>query len=173
MRISSALFSIAALLAGVPATHAQTQALPYGRETLTFTPALLGVLSAAGATLTDLNGIPLVGGAANFTTVGGSTVRVQDTIEDASGPSGTTTALFIVNGRLLGRQLLFVALGGPTSQPIIANGTISAAGASLGFAPAYISLINQALGRQALTATTPIATASTYMVTVPLGPGGN
>lgn len=183
--------AMAAMLA--PFTlHAQADRITGGQATFTFTPAFTRQLAALGVALTDLSGAPLANGASVLPThdglidlsngngelffsggyqvvLSGTTLRVEDVAFTIQGANAIFSGAFLVNGRYSGRQDIFVVNRPPAFnlplQP--QNNTVGLPPLSLGLAPGFVNLLNEATGSQAFTAAVQIATATAQPVVVP------
>ncbi len=190
----------AALLMLAPAAlHAQTRTIAYGRTSVTFTPAFNQALAAQGVVISDLTTLqPLQNGVDTFTgiegvldlntalgevvfaggyqvVVNGQTIAIQDLAFQISTPTtATVSGIFTVNGTFLSRQTIFVVNMDPhLTLPLqVQNGTLTLPMMSLGLAPYFVSLINQAAGQQIFNAGTQVATANEFAVFAPTTPTG-
>ena len=133
MKLSLASLSLTALLAVTPATMlAQTETVTSGHTTFSSSPFLQYVASF-GVTVTDLTGkpaqtnpvtFPVTEGALDLQTAtgeivnaggyiflgNGNSVRIQDLVLDSTNPATPgVTAIFVINGRLVGRLPLYQA----------------------------------------------------------------
>lgn len=187
-------FVLAAAVVAAPATlSAQTDTVVYGRTTIALSSAFTQQLSSLGVTIDDLSGNPLPNGSLTLTAVNGvfdlqtalgdvlyagglrvsaqgQTLRVQ-ALEFSI--SNATTAIisgdFVVNGKFIGREDIFFVNQNPvgtvyTLPVALQNSTVTLNGFSLGLSPSFVSLVNNALGQQALTPGVQVGTANIFDV---------
>ena len=131
MMKSLRILSVATMMAAFAVSlQAQTEPVVYGHTTIS-TSSFLQYLASFNVTVTDLSGNPVQNSSTTFpikegaldlqtaavevANAGGyifsgnnNTVRIQDLVLDTTNPANPViTALFIVNGKLLGRQPLY------------------------------------------------------------------
>ncbi len=197
MKTILAGLAAAALLAFAPAvSHAQTRTIAYGRTSIAFTPSFLEQLAGQGVTITDLaTGQPLQNGFNSFTAlegaldlksaygevvfaggyvvnINGQTIRVQDLAFNISSSGAVISGAFTTNDVFAGRQPIFIVNMNPNlTLPIpVQNGAITLPGMSLGLAPNFVALVNQAAGQPILNPGIQIAAANEYAVFAPATP---
>ena len=185
-RITLALSTLA-----LPAMmHAQAQDVAYGRLTVNFSSNFLNSISAAGITVTDLNGIALQSGTAIFAGVSGSLnpssaagelnfaggyiLGVNGNVVELSSPVIDTTnlsapmvtVLVVVNGSVVGRIPLFTLAAPPGfSTPLATQaGTVLLSGIYVSVAPAMASELNGLLGGSVIAAGLSAGTETQYSV---------
>ncbi len=187
--------SIAALMTGVSvALPAQTSTVVYGRTTIS-NSAFLQYVASFNVTVTDLEGTPaqtnpvtfpvkegvvdLQSGSSEITNAGGyllsgmgKSVRLQNFVLDSTVPSNPVlTALFIVNGKLVGRQPLFqVRAPSGVSLPLKPlAGTEEISGIVLTLTQTAATIINNAIiiGEPVLQPGEAAGTADVYTVLSP------
>ncbi len=182
----------AAVLALAPAIASAQQGhtITYGRATVNFSQNFQQTLSSLGASLTDLNAVPLANGigifeategvvdlqtgVAELTTrggyavsAGGTFVKVQNLVVDLSNPlTPVVTGIFVINGTVIPRQPIFqLAVPPGTAIPLTPqNGVEILNGFPATLAPAAAATINSIFGGPVLQPNTPIGTVDFYAV---------
>ena len=178
--------AIAITVAFASATlHAQTPSVVYGRTTIQ-----LNADTFLGASVTYLGGNPFQNNAITFEATGGAfalatgagevehkggilvnasgtILRIQDFTLDTTNPAASVmTALFILNGHVLGRAAMFNVQGAPgTTVPFtLTSGTLQLNDLSLTLAPGGVAFLNQAFGAGSIKPGISVGTASSYIV---------
>ncbi len=198
--ILAGLTAAALLAFAPAVSHAQTRTIAYGRTSIAFVPTFVEQLAGQGVTISDLTTLqPLQNGFNSFTAlegvfdlqsahgevvfaggyivnVNGQTIRVQDLAFSISSSVSSSGALvsgaFTVNDVFIGRQPIFIVNMDPMIPlpVVVQNGELTLHNMSLGLAPNFVALVNQAAGQPILNAGTKIATANEYTVFAPATP---
>ena len=165
---------LAASVLAVPALHAQTQNILFGRTNVALDSGFLATFQSVNATVTLLDGTALNGGSANFSVVtgalntdslagevflsggyriniGGNVVRLQNFDIDTTNTSAPIfSALLVVNDNVVGRIPAFSEVG---SNFTFVNqaGNAQLGGINLFLSPALATQLNNLAGQQIFT----------------------
>ena len=184
--------ALALTFPALPYASAQTDQVVGGYTTVTFSSSLIAFTRESGIFITDLAGntlvnsaevLPATQGAVDLQTgetnvifkggfqavyIGKTTVRVENLILHASQTSSAITGDVIENGKLLGRQEIFVVNKNPgLTLPLqVVNGILTLPTLSLGLSPKFVTQLTSVIG-PLVNAGTEVATAAPVAVVVP------